>query len=1007
MKINDIYNGWKVLSVTEISQYKSECIWLKHERTGMEIFHMKNSDGENLFAFSFKTLPADSRGTAHVLEHSVLCGSKNYPLKDSFIVLVNQSVKTFMNALTFADKTVYPASSTVEKDYFNVMSVYGDAVFFPLLRKEVFLQEGHHFEYDENGKLTVQGVVYNEMKGNYSSFENVAGDLSITTVLPGTLYEHDSGGDPEFIPELTYEDFVEFHKKYYSPSNCKLFLYGNIPTEKQIDFINSHFLDGHDFPSFSVEEDKPLVVFDAPKTVEASAPSPEKGSGDKGPTVAVSWMTGETSNTETFMQMVLLDELLMGHDGSPLTKALLESPLGDDISPLSGFTSEMKYLVYTVGKRNVKATDAKAFEKLVLDVLENVAKNGFSKEDVDAAIMSVDFASREIKRQNGPYSLVLMRSCLRGWMNGVAPDVTLRNTEAFEKIKHQIAEDPEYIQKLVQKLLLCNNHRVTLTVKPDKQYQKIRERKLKEYCSAKAMEVKKSDIEAELDLLRKFQTEKDTPELLRLLPHLRVSELPANNDRIDMKKRVIDGIPFYSHAEAVNGITYVTVGFPMDTLSPELYKYLPFYIIAATNMGFGGRNWAEAASAVAAVSGGFGASLFSSSVSDDVLSKYAGKDCPPSEVSSRIYEKDPCLARHWMFYRIKMLDEMTENALDILFDCINNVSFDDLKRLETLSVEYKNDISSSVVPNGNDYVVSRASCRKTRTKLYEEIWSGLSQLYTAHEIASMKMEELACILQSIKDKILKSGVVIDITSSDEGVEKTISLVQKHLSPYTMPVSPLFYDVDEFIKDSVLCGQDNTDDKDDDGKSAVEYFNASSEVGFASAVLDASDVDDKEAACELVLSHWLSNNVMWEKLRTIGGAYGAFAIVDSIERSFSFSTYRDPDPEKSLEVFYECLKTAAENLLDEDSVEKAITGLYSRIILPSSPSGNGFKGFIRCLYGITDESRERRVELIRSVTPSDLQRTASRLATKYEKSKKAVILGKKIKFTGKIIDLPVY
>ncbi len=1001
MKINDIYNGWKVLSVTEIPQYKSECIWLKHERTGMETFHMKNNDEENLFAFSFKTLPADSRGTAHILEHSVLCGSEHYPLKDPFIVLINQSVKTFMNALTFSDKTVYPASSTVEKDYFNVMSVYGDAVFFPLLRKEVFLQEGHHFEYDENGKLTVQGVVYNEMKGCYSSFENVAGDLTLTTLLPGTLYEHDSGGDPECIPELSYEDFIKFHKKYYSPSNCKLFLYGNIPTEKQLDFINSRFLDGHDFPSFSGENDNPLVHFDSPKTIEATAPSPEKGSGDKGPTVAVSWMTGETASAENFMQMVLLDELLMGHDGSPLSKALLESPLGDDISPVSGLTSDMKYLVYTVGKRNVKAADAKAFENLVLSVLENAAKNGFSKEDVDAAVMSVDFASREIKRQNGPYSLKLMRMCLRGWMNGAAPDVTLRNTEAFEKIKLQMAEDPEYIQKLVQKLLLNNNHRVTLTVRPDKHYQAAREQKLKAFCSAKAAELKKQDIEAELDLLRKFQTEKDTPELLRLLPHLRVSELPANNDRIEMKKRLIDSIPFYSHAEAVNGINYVTVGFPVDTLPPKFYKFLPFYTIAATNMGFGDRNWAEAATAVASVSGGFGASLFSSSISKSVLAEYAGENCPAPEVSSRIYEKDPCLARQWMFFRIKMLDEKTDDALKVFFDCIKNVSFDDLKRLETLAVEYKNDISSSVVPSGNDYVASRASCRKTRSKLCDEIWNGLSQLYTAHEIVSMKMEELSSILGSIKENLLKSGIVVDITSSDEGVEKTIPLVKKHLSAFCAPVSPAFYTDEEFNKYSLLPGQDDASFEEN------EYFNASSEVGFAAAVLDAADVDERESACELVLSHWLSNNVMWEKLRTIGGAYGAFAFVDSAERSFSFATYRDPDPEKSVEVFYECLKTAADTLLDEDSIEKVITGLYSRIIQPGAPSGNGFKGFVRCLYGITDESREQRIEWIRSVTPSDVKKTAERLATKYEKSKKAVILGKKIKFAGKIIDLPVY
>lgn len=1003
MEKNDLYNGWKVLDVTEISEYKSECVWLRHEKTSMEVFHMKNEDEENLFAFGFKTLPADSRGTAHILEHSVLCGSEHYPLKDPFIVLVNQSVKTFMNAITFSDKTVYPASSTVEKDYFNVMSVYGDAVFFPLLRKEVFLQEGHHYEYDEHGKLCVQGVVYNEMKGNYSSFDNVAGDLTLTTLLPGTPYAFDSGGDPVCIPELSYEDFLNFHKKYYSPSNCRLFLYGNIPTEKQLDFVSNRFLDGHDFPIFKDEQTSPVVRFDAPRTIEASAPVPEKGSGDMGPTVALSWLVGETSSTESFMQMVLLDELLMGHDGSPLSRALWESSLGDDISPVSGLTSEMKYLVYTIGMRNVKAKNAKALEDLIFSVLNDAAQNGFSKDDIEAAVMSVDFASREIKRNNGPYSLKLMRRCFRGWMNGVAPDVTLRNTEAFEKIKRDMASDPQYIQKLLRKFFLDNTHRVTLTVKPDRCYQKERDKKLDEFCLSKASEITETSVAEELDALRAFQTEKDTPEKLRLLPHLRVSELPSKNDRIAMKKVVLDSIPYYSHAEAVNGINYVNVGFPIDTLPPEYYKYLPFYTIAATNMGFGGCNWAEAASAVARVSGGFGSSLFSSSVAESVIKENVGANCPAEEIQNRFYEKDPCLARNWMFFRIKMLDEKTDEALDVFFDYIKNVSFNDLKRLESLACEYKNDMSSSVVPGGNDYVASRASCIKTRAKLCDEIWNGISQLYTAQEMVSMDMGKLAETLSSIKEILLKSGIVVDITSTEEGVEKTIPLIRKHLSSFNGPVRPSYFSDEELLKYAAVPGLDERCLED-------EFFNAGSEVGFAACALDASDVDGRESASELVLSHWLSNTVMWEKLRTIGGAYGAFAFVDGTEHSFVMATYRDPDPEKSLEVFYDCLKYASETLLDEETVEKAITGLYSRIIQPGSPAGNGFKGFVRCLYGITDEKRERRIKLVQCITPEDVRKTAARLVKMYEKSKKSAILGKKSKkskYTGKIIDLPLY
>ena len=277
LKENEIYNGFKVLSISQIPAYDSVGIFLKHEKTGLEIFHMVNNDVENLFAFGFKTPSFDSCGTAHILEHSVLCGSKNYPLKDPFIRLSNQSVKTFLNAMTFPDKTVYPASSLNETDYFNLMAVYGDAVFFPLLTKETFMQEGHRLEFDKNGKLQFQGVVFNEMKGDYSSLNNVITTYMTESLFPDASYSHDSGGEPTTIPELTYEKFKEFHKIYYHPSNCKLFLCGNISTKKQLDFINEKFLSAPEFAEnsefkFDTEKMTFSKNFDKPKYITKFGP---------------------------------------------------------------------------------------------------------------------------------------------------------------------------------------------------------------------------------------------------------------------------------------------------------------------------------------------------------------------------------------------------------------------------------------------------------------------------------------------------------------------------------------------------------------------------------------------------------------------------------------------------------------------------------------------------------------------------------------------------------------
>lgn len=235
-------HGFDIVSVTYLPELNSKGVFARHRETGCEVYHMLNDDEENLFAYSFMTPPTDSTGVAHILEHSVLCGSKNYPLKDPFLILAKQSVKTFLNAMTFPDKTVYPASSMVEADYFNLMAVYGDSVFFPLLDRWIFRQEGHRVELDESGNATVQGIVFNEMRGNYSSFDTIAGDWTIRSILEGTPYTHDSGGDPAVIPELTYEQFINFHRTYYHPVNCRIFLYGNIPTEKQLAFLQDRFL---------------------------------------------------------------------------------------------------------------------------------------------------------------------------------------------------------------------------------------------------------------------------------------------------------------------------------------------------------------------------------------------------------------------------------------------------------------------------------------------------------------------------------------------------------------------------------------------------------------------------------------------------------------------------------------------------------------------------------------------------------------------------------------------
>ena len=485
LKQGSTYKDFEVIEIKDLPDYSSMGIWLRHKLTGLEVFHMYNEDEENLFAFAFATPPEDSTGVAHIIEHSVLCGSKNYPVKDAFVRLSNQSIKTFLNAMTFSDKTVYPASSLSKTDYFNLMAVYGDAVFFPSLSEWTFMQEGHRLEIDQNGNPGIQGVVYNEMKGCYSSFDNYVSDWALRSVLPNTIYDCDSGGDPLDIPLLTYEQFKAFHKKYYSPSNCQVFLYGNIPTENQLDFIQERFLDKFDSSVMQVNKDdykkniigliKPPVSFEKPVYMEK--PGPSADSDNQGCTVSMSWFLGDSTDPIRYIETILLAEILMGHDGSPLVKALIESGIGEDISPCCGINGEMHWISFTTGLRGVEKKDAHKVENVVFDVLQKLYKNGVNEEDLKAAILSVDFSYREVRRGYGPYSLVLMRRCLKGWLYGKSPFKTLQTIPAFEEVKKRIAENPDYIQSLIRELLLENVHRSLVTVYPDDNYMVERQQK--------------------------------------------------------------------------------------------------------------------------------------------------------------------------------------------------------------------------------------------------------------------------------------------------------------------------------------------------------------------------------------------------------------------------------------------------------------------------------------------------------------------------------------------------
>ncbi|MDR3171267.1 MAG: insulinase family protein, partial [Treponema sp.] len=639
-------SGFEVLDIVDLGEFKAEGIWARHRKSGAEVFHVLNDDKENLFAFAFATAPEDSTGVAHILEHSVLCGSEHYPLKDAFLVLAQGSLQTFLNAWTFPDKTVYPASSINEHDYFNLMAVYADAVFRPLLSEWTFMQEGHRLEYsatEQGDRLSITGVVYNEMKGAYSSPDAYASLWSTKAVLPDTPYAFESGGDPEYIPDLTWEALRDFHRSRYSPANCRIFLAGDIPTEKQLAFLDEQVLST--LPGGRAAAHLPKAVrWTAPQSYQVPCPPGV----ERKVTVLLSWLCCDITDAHEALALSAMTEILLGHDGSPLTRTLIESGLGEDLSPVTGLEGELRETVFTTGLRGcAPEVPSEEVEALILGELRRLAAEGIPPGEVEAALLSMEFANREIRRSGGPWSLVWLRRSLRGWLHGAKPWENLLFVPGFTELKRRLGANPRYFESLIQTYLLDNPHRALIRVEPEEGYLEKQEATLAKRLSqheAGLSEAEKRVIQEKATELERIQEAGERPEALATIPHLSRKDLVPDIDIVPRELRDARGTPVLIHDLFTNGITYVDFAVPLDVLNPEDYPWLPLFSRVVVSLGLPGMDYGEVSSLLARTVGGFHAMLETGSPAPGAARTVA----TPSGILDIV-------GRDWLIYRLKAL----------------------------------------------------------------------------------------------------------------------------------------------------------------------------------------------------------------------------------------------------------------------------------------------------------------------------------------------------------------
>lgn len=996
------YNGFILLSIDDIPDYKTKGVFLRHKRTGLEVYHMLKDDKENLFAFAFRTLSKDSKGTAHIMEHSVLCGSEKYPLKEPFNTLASTSLNTFLNALTYPDKTVYPGASVVRDDYFNMMDVYADAVFFPKLDHFTFLQEGHRLEMDDDGKLSIQGVVYNEMKANYSSFEQIAFSGLIKTMFPNSFPSFDSGGDPLNIPDLTYQQFCDFHQKFYNPDNCILFLYGDIPTADQLDFLNERFISRiekkynctkdvenynsklplitpeiKELQNLEMRTESGLFRFEAPET------------GATGNFVTVNWYSGIND-----MEKYYLSEVLSGNDSSPLNKALKESGLGDELcnGNFGQFTQEF----FSAGLWGVKKENENKVFDLVNKTIQEIYKNGVSQNDIDAAVMGIDFALREVNRYWGPFSIQIMEKVLKGWARGDACASQLTPITAFEVVKEKIRTDKDYTRKLIKKYFIDNKVVINYVAEPTSTFFTKRNKSEEDLITKLEKNLDKKQLKQDLDELHNYQQHIETPEETKCIPSTKLSSLDNKIDIFNTELEFVKGadgndVPLFVSKEDTNGIFYIDVLFPFDHLEPKYYEHLPVLQNILCDMGWSGKKWDECISESACAMGGAWGSIYYGTTSTS----------PESKAFAKKYEQYNFIGRNWIAISSKAIIDKAEKTFEILSQMIKEMNFDDEKRFDSIVQELKSNITSSFVQQGLDYAGHRVCANWNSNQALCEILFGLSGIKTINSYNKKNYKERLELLKNIYFDCLKGGGIIHITADEDSLKKIKPLISKFAvnTNITKLVPAANYTLDDYKP--YILQYDDINSKD------TQLLEIECQTGFAAAVSPCSNSLTKEAAAELIYTTWLTNHSLWDKIRTTGGAYGSRVYIDAIENKMSFMSWRDPTPQKSIEVYLDVLKEYSQKQISKEDIEKTIVSCYGDAIVPVCPKDRGHKSFDGFIYANPMEFRKIRVDKFLTVTPEDVQEAAKRVYEfALQRFQSAIFSDKKETNYGKKINIPL-
>ena len=948
-------HGFEFVREASIPELNTQARLWRHARTGAELLSLENDDENKVFGIAFRTPPADSTGLPHILEHVVLAGSEKYPLKDPFFEMVKGSLATFINAMTYPDKTVYPAASTNLQDFYNLLDVYADAVFHPLMTPEKLAQEGWHYELDAaDGPLTYKGVVFNEMKGAYASPDGLLGRLSRQALFPDTTYGVDSGGDPAVIPDLTYEQFRAFHQTHYHPSNARLFFYGDDdPTERL------RRMDAYLAPFDRAEVDSAIAIqpaFDAPRTARFPYSAGAAANGDGAAPrafVEVNWLLPEYSNTALIMALSILSYALVDTPASPLRKALIDSGLGEDV--LGGFSTGTRQTTFSAGLKGVAVADIDRVEPLILDTLADLARDGLDPAMIVAALNTIEFRRRENNTGRAPRGLSLLLRSLNTWLHDRDPLAPLAFEAPLAAFREALAADPTYLSRLIRHHLLDNPHRVTVVLEPDadlaRRQSEAEAERLAQARAAMSDEEAAAVIDQAADLKRRQETP-DPPEVLALLPSLRRADLEPRHKPIPLAEHELAGARVLSHDLFTNGIVYLDLALDLRPLPAELLPYVPLFGRALTQMGTAAEDFVRLSQRIGQTTGGL----------------YATTLVVPVRGGG---------AATRLVLRGKATAARGPELLAILRDVLLTVRLDNRDRFRQILLESKARLEAQLAPAGHALANTRLRAHFHPALRVEETFGGISQLLFLRQLAEQVEADWPGVLAHLEATraalVTRAGALANVTLDAAGYAAFAPRLEAFLG--ALPLGD-----DE---------RRTTDDGWSEGggrPSAVgglfpprEGFAFPSAVNYVAKGANLYDLGYAYHGSIAVINNLLRNDYLLQKIRIQGGAYGAFATFSPNAGVLTFLSYRDPNLADTLRAYDGAADFLRDLSLDEAALAPAVVGAIGAIDAYLLPDAKGYTSLVRYLTNETDAYLQTVRDQVLATTVEDFHRLADVVA----------------------------